>query len=165
MSSYATPTDLSNLALPSGAIPAFQTTAIQQAHLDAASDTVDSYIADQCTLPLIAPFPASIKMRVCQIAAYTLLIARGYNPDNGPDELMKMQHDGAMEWLEKVAAGKIRPPLNDSSPGGIVGGPNVQQASVQGGSSQASVGGPTNIINGGTVVLGPPSLRGWNGSR
>lgn len=160
MSSYATYADLNALTLPSGALPAYLTTLIQQQHLDAASDLVDSFIANWCTLPLVNPIPQSIKMKCCQIAAFTLLSARGYNPDNGQDEMMKMQHDQAMEWLALVSEGKVRPPIVDSAPGGIVGGPNALQASTQS-TTQASTGGPQSINANGTVVLGPPSLRGW----
>lgn len=159
MSSYAFPADLNNLALPAGALPAQFTPTIQQLHLDAASDTVDSYLADQVTLPLTGTIPLSIKMKVCQIAAYTLLVARGYNPDNGQDELMKANYDDAIAWLEKISKGEVRPPLTDSAPGGVPGGPNIQQVQTPGG-TQSSVGGPIRSTQDG-VVIGPPRLRGW----
>lgn len=161
MSSYCTPQDLNVLAMPSGGLPPFQNASVQQIHLDTASDTVDSYLADQVTLPLTGTIPLSIKMKVCQIAAYTLLVARGYNPENPANETMKMQYDEAISWLESIAAGKIKPPLTDSSPdGGVSGGPDVLQIQPDF-TSQDQVNGRRFVRSGG-VRLGPPTLRGWN---
>lgn len=166
MSSYCTPGDLAKLAMPTGGLAPFQTTEIVQLHLDTASDTVDSYLADQVTLPLVAPFPLSIKMRVCQIAAYTLLVQRGYNPDVGGDkDPLEKAYDAAMVWLESISEGKIKPPLVDSSPNAVAaaGGPDVLQVSVGHDQSQARVPGEDRFVHsgGGTVRVGTPRLRGF----
>lgn len=163
MSRYATPADLSDLAMPQGGLPPYQTAAIQQRHLDAASDVVDSYLADQVTLPLTGTVPSSIVMRACQIAAYTLLVARGYNPERGQDEQMKAAHDGAIDWLIAISKGEVKPPLTDSSPSGVAdGGPDVLQVSTQQVGSMPSLPGEERVvISGGGVRIGPPRLRGF----
>lgn len=145
MSSYATTTDLYNLALPAAALPTYIGSVMQQSMLDTCSDIVDSYIGARFRLPLTTP-TASVKYAVCALAAYKLLLIRGYNPEVGKDEAIKSAHDEQIKWLEGVADGSINPPSLDSSPGGVIGGPFTAQVTVD---------------DSGAVSVAAPTLRGW----
>lgn len=159
MSSYCTPTDLYTLALSQVSLAPDQTDDIVQSMLDTASDTVDSYLADQMKLPLTGTIPQSVKMKVLHIAAYWLLVKRGYNPVNPQHETTRLLYEDAIAWLERVADGKIRPPVTDSTPSGVnPAGPTILQENTLP-NAQTQLPGPQKIV--GRVVIGPPRLRGW----
>lgn len=162
MSSYATPTDLHNLAMPARGLASYQTPTVQQLHLDTASDLVDTYLANQVTLPLTGTIPKTLVMKVCQIAAWTLLVQRGYNPQNPDDDSLKAGYDASIVWLESVSKGEIKPIITDSSPGGLAnGGPDVLQVTaVPGGVGSGNF--PNSGRGGRPVfVIGSPRPRGF----
>lgn len=164
MSRYATPEDMHNLAMPMRGLAPYQTATVQQLHLDTASDTIDTYLANQVTLPLTGTIPLSIKMKVCQIAAWTLLVQRGYSPQNPDDDSLKAGYDTAMDWLVAVSKGEIKPIITDSSPSGLAdGGPDVLQVTaVPGGVGSRSLSNPSGTGSGrGGFVIGSPRLRGF----
>ncbi len=168
MSSYATPTDLANLALPAGSLPAFVTTPIQQNHLDAASGIVDSFLGAKVRLPLVGTPPLEIKLRVCQLAAFTLLLLRGYNPDVAVDEQVYRMYEDAMNWLKAIARGEVNPVVTDSGTPGVQGGggPFTQQVNTgtTSASSQGTLTGQVTVDSSGdtgTVAVGSPRIRGW----
>jgi len=115
VSRYATPTDLANLAINSGALTGISSDD-QQSALDAASGLADGYLRARFILPLVAPFSQDLVRAVCGIAAYDLLTRRGYNPiAEGANDNWRLRYKDAIGWLEKVAAGNIAPALTDSS--------------------------------------------------
>lgn len=138
MSQYATTTNLQNLGLPAAALTSVSTT-IQDEHLVKASGVVDSYLRGRTTLPLVAPYPDEIIDATCRIAAYTLLVRRGFNPD-AYDANFRALYEDAIRWLKDVSAGRA----------------NLAQAAD---TSTAREGAPR--IQSGEQSTTPSQLRGW----
>lgn len=147
MSSYATLAHLAQFGVPSSALSGISPDA-QQAALDAASTRADGYLKNHFKLPITTP-SIDLVEAICRIAAYNLLSVRGYNPETGGDTNLRDRFLDAVKWLEGVARGSITPDLQDSSPGGVLGGPYVVQ-------SQLSDSGGASVI-----VAGSPRARGW----
>lgn len=101
---YATRTDLTTHGLSSAAIAGVSTTA-QDAALDAASKTADSYLRARYATPLTT-YGTDLTRAVCQIAAWDLLSVRGYDPARGGDEAVRLRAEDAMRWLRDLGAGK-----------------------------------------------------------
>jgi phage gp36-like protein len=80
-----------------------------QAGLDAASTLADDYIGPRGQLPLQLPYPPSLVIAVCQIAAYEILSVRGLNPAANGDTNLRDRRDDAMRWLEQVRTQQISP--------------------------------------------------------
>lgn len=113
---YATRTDLSQLGLNASTLTQVDT-ATQDAALTAASALADSYLNAVFTLPLLS-YGKDITRAVAQIAAFDLLVTRGYNPDAGSDKVVKDRYDAAIAWLESIAEGEAIPTVVDSTSGG-----------------------------------------------
>lgn len=150
MSSYATPADFEAYGLPRDAWGERSDDEIQ-AKLDSACSTADSYLdspTSKFTLPLIAPFPESLKDAVCRITAYNLPSVQGYNPE-GQSENLRLRYEDAIRWLEGIAAGRITPVgVTDSSSTG------------NGASGVPYVVSPQYDC-GGNFVADTPKPRGW----
>lgn len=134
---YATPIDLASFALSPAFLSPISVTD-QTTSLGAASDIADGYLAQHFTLPLIAPYPIDLKIRVCEIAAYYLAARRGYSADAVADVSIKDRYDNAIKWLEKIARGEITPKFSDSSQGAIVGGAFVTTSTQRGYSNRGN---------------------------
>lgn len=104
MAMYASTTDLANLGLPAEALSGVSLT-VQEAHLTKASGKIDSYLRSRHSLPLGAPYPDEVIDCCVSLAAYTLLVRRGFNPDEY-DSNFRQQYDDALEWLRDLAAGR-----------------------------------------------------------
>lgn len=123
MSARATLADLAALNLPPAATEGMTSGDLQQ-HLDAASATVDGYLRGRHVLPLSSPPPAEIVAVECNIAAYTIVSRRGFDPANGTDANLRMRYQDALDWCRNVAAGRIclssaadaTPALHDGRP-------------------------------------------------
>jgi len=50
-----------------------------------------------------------VRERGAEIALWRIIRARGLQPQGADVELLKMAHDDALKWLEKIMMGKIRP--------------------------------------------------------
>ena len=107
MSRYATTTDLTRLGLPSEALSAVPS-ATQEDSLDAMSAIADGYLASRYALPLSA-WGDDLRAQVSRLAAYDLMVTRGYDPAVGADENLLLRHDHAMRWLRDVASGAVSP--------------------------------------------------------
>lgn len=82
----------------------------------AASDEAAGYLASAFTLPMVA-WDRDLRMHGANMAVYTLIRPRGYDPDSGQDTLIRDGYDRALKWLDRIAAGKLRPPgMIDSTP-------------------------------------------------
>lgn len=112
---YATRTDLTRFGLPSGALTGIAD-ATQDAALEAASDVADSYMRSRYTLPLTG-YGDDLKRAVCAIAAWDLLSTRGYDPNRGSDEAVRMRADDAKGWLKDISAGKAAVSGGVTTPG------------------------------------------------
>lgn len=119
MPTYATTADLALYGLNAVALEGVPT-ATQTAALDAASSVLDGYFAGQATLPLVT-WGIDVKQRTCEIAAFTILVGRGYNPEAGADQTVKQRADDAIKWAEHVAAGNVSPQWTDSSASATAG--------------------------------------------
>lgn len=92
----------------------------QQAALDAASDTADSYMRGRYRLPLVSFDDAALKRAVVSIAFYDMLSTRGFNPQTGADSNIAMRNMDAIAWLVRVQKQEAHPnvvPAADQSPG------------------------------------------------
>lgn len=163
MSSYATLSDLTTFGIPAASLAGISNL-ILQAHLDAASNLIDSYIGAKFVLPLVT-WNTAITMKVVQIAEYTLLVTRGFDPENSPDKEVLMAYDQAIKWCEGISNGEITPIVADSNPQpGQYGGPNTLQMNTsqpstqsrQDGTVESTLDGSSNTQN-----VGPPRQRGW----
>ncbi len=115
MPRYATTTDLVRLGLPSAALSGVSTAA-QEAALDAASAVADGYLASRKALPLSA-WGDDLRTVVTRLAAYDLMVTRGYDPAAGRDDQIRLRHEDAMRWLRDFADGRIdAPSMVDATP-------------------------------------------------
>jgi phage gp36-like protein len=111
---YATRTDLYRLGLREAAFVGIST-ADQDAALEAASDTADSYLRSRYVVPFTG-HGDDLKGAVCRMAAYELLAARGYSPSAGNDESLENRNDKALTWLKDVSAGRAHVSGGNTTP-------------------------------------------------
>lgn len=116
---YATEEDLITWGISDRALQGIEPAMITAA-LDAASRTVDGYIASQYTLPLTA-IGTDLKMHTAWLAAYNLMTSVGYKP-SGNDEILEERQGKAIKWLEGVGAGRVQPAGMAGSAGPTIGG-------------------------------------------
>ena len=141
---YATQSDLSNYGLNPAALATITPTQITAA-LATASSVIDDALRGQYDLPLVK-VGLSITRACAIIAAYDLLVARGFDPSIANDRNFVSRYyeivgdpekpDTAETcWLGKVAAGKLNPDLIDSgagSEGEPTAGPRIASSSQRG---------------------------------
>lgn len=105
---YATLTDLYALGLPlvaMGSVPV----ATQQRCLDARNDYADDKFRARYKLPLLAPYPDSLKQNVCMLAAWDILMIRGYNPSAAADVNIATRGEMALKWFDDVERQRAHP--------------------------------------------------------
>jgi len=119
---YAAISDLTTVVSAAAlAHPTTSSSATQNAALLRASEEIDGYLRDQFTLPL-KQWGSDIVQKSCDIAAYRLICLRGFNPELDGSYLDNYKL--AVSWLKDVAAGKVVPDVQDSSPNGAPGVPS-----------------------------------------
>jgi len=112
VAAYADRTDLYRLGIREDAL-GDTSTDDQDAALEAASRTADSYLASQLTVPLTGTITLDVKSAVCRLAAYDLISGtRGFNPESDPS--LRDRYSDALRWLEGVSKGLIRPQVAPS---------------------------------------------------
>lgn len=124
---YAQISDLITYGLPSTALGVLTTTQ-QNAALEQASRKLDSFFAARYGndgVPLLE-WDTNVTEACAKIAAYDLLVVRGFNPASGADINIRNRHDDAMRWAEKVQKQQAHPRLVPAVPTQ----PTYQQASV-----------------------------------
>ena len=121
MSQYATETNLADYGLPSTALTSL-TTAQKNAFLTQASATIDTYLRAHHTLPIsgeVGPpntYPGELVEACVAIAAWRILVFRGFNPDQF-DEVYRTRYEDAMAWLRDAAKGLVNlDPSADATP-------------------------------------------------
>lgn len=115
MTRYATTTDLARVGIGAAALSGVSTAA-QEAALDAASALADGYLCSRFTLPLSA-WGADLTGAVARMAAWEVLRVRGYDPQAGGDEAVRLGYTDSMRWLEGVQAGRVSPQgVTDATP-------------------------------------------------
>lgn len=105
MAQYATTADLAALGLPAQAL-ANVPIAVQNDHLEKSSARIDSYLVNQYTLPLTIPYAAVIVETCAVMAAYSILVWRGFNPDEY-DASFRLRFEDCIGWLEGLARGVV----------------------------------------------------------
>ncbi len=107
MARYAETTDLVRFGLPSAALTGVST-ATQEAALEAASEVARGYLREKYSLPL-ASWADDLRRCVCAVAAYDLMVTRGFAPSAANDEHLRLRYEDAMRWLRDISAGHIIP--------------------------------------------------------
>lgn len=112
---YATPTDLDTLG-PSALANESVSNVDKGAALAGATGELDDYLNGRYTLPLTA-WGDSLRQHTVNIAAYRLLVKRGWSPVSPEDETVRTNFNDALEWALLVKDEKIQPPdIIDSTP-------------------------------------------------
>lgn len=111
---YATTTDLTRLGVPTKALEGVSAEA-KEAALSSASSLADGYLAAQFNLPL-TEWGDDLTGHICSIAAWQILKVRGIDPEGRADNAIRMSYEDAIDWLERIAAGRLSPQFTDSTP-------------------------------------------------
>jgi phage gp36-like protein len=112
---YALPSDIVRYGLPASALEGIPAAVLADFCL-AASEEASGYLASAYTLPL-ANWGTDLRKHVARMVAYDVMSWRGYDPDSGKDDLLSKNRDMAIEWLNRVANGKLRPiGVEDATP-------------------------------------------------
>lgn len=112
---YAERTDLVRFGLTAEALEDVPT-ATQDEALDAASAVLDGYVASRKKLPLSA-WGDDLRRYACGIAAYDIMVTRGYDPHAGNDENLRKRFDDALDWGVRFSAGRVESPeMVDATP-------------------------------------------------
>jgi phage gp36-like protein len=127
MSQYANIADLQSpaLGLPPRALSGVTNADIQAALVEA-SAFADQLLSLRYELPLTA-WTNDLKRAVCHIAAYDLMVGRGFNPQAGSsDEHLRLRYEDAVRMLKMVSQGNANligvvdsssPPDSDAAAG------------------------------------------------
>lgn len=111
---YAIRTDFEQLGLPPDALDALDARvpgSVARA-LDAASTLADGYLRARYVLPLAA-FGDDLTHAVCAVAAASLMMTLGLDPESPDATLIRERSKEARRWLEMVAAKKIHPTITE----------------------------------------------------
>jgi len=112
---YATPDDFDALAPSAAAAEDFSIEEKAKA-LASASGEASGYLNARYTLPLTA-WGDDLRQHVVNIAAYRLLVRRGWSPVAPEDDTVRTGYTDALAWLAKVKDERISPPdIVDSTP-------------------------------------------------
>lgn len=112
---YCEPSDIWTHGIPK---PAVQNVPLEQLAEKclSASDEAAGYLASAYELPMVS-WGNDLRKHVARMATYELMSSRGYKPDSGKDDQIRMGYDDALKWLNRIAAGHLRPPgMVDSAP-------------------------------------------------
>lgn len=133
MAAYATVDDLHAFGINKAAIANMSLVDDINPVLEAASRTVDSYLAKQMTVPLVF-VGGDVKRATCIIAAWDLMSGRGFNPDAGTAEVLETRYEQIIKWLTLIAEGTVEPQPDPDEGGGAAGAasPKVTSASSRG---------------------------------
>jgi len=111
---YITDAELLQLGLPGDALIAVDV-AVRDEARKAASDRASAAFKKHHTLPITA-WGADVKRSVAHVAAYDLMVYRGFDPSSESGQLIVKRHDDAIQFFRDVARGILEPvDLVDSS--------------------------------------------------
>lgn len=114
---YATLADLYAFGLPLVAMGSVSV-ATQQRVLDGRNDYADDKFRARYRLPLLTPYPDSLKLHICMLAAWDLLMIRGYNPGAAADVNIATRGEMALKWFDDVERQRAHPAVIESSGAG-----------------------------------------------
>jgi len=116
MTAYALLTDLYTYGMPLVAMGSVSR-ATQQAILDGRNDYADDKLRARYRLPLVAPIPLSLKQNICMLAAWDVLMVRGYNPAAAADANIATRGEMALKWFDDVERQRAHPNVVESGGG------------------------------------------------
>jgi phage gp36-like protein len=105
---YTTPDQFRAIGLPARALEELEDAQILE-FLEADAGTMDSYLSEATALPLTEPYPAVLAKCNCDLACYSILLWRGYNPETY-DTNYQARAEHWIKWLEGVANGSVSLP-------------------------------------------------------
>ena len=121
---YAQVSDLTDLGISREALARLDDDQKRGA-LQSASDEIDMALRSKFVMPLMS-WGADIKQLCVDIAVWRLMRARGYNPESGADQTIRMAYEDATSKLTKIANGTLTPNVVDSTPAAVAGEPSAQ---------------------------------------
>ena len=119
MASFCTVAQLLQYALPQEAVQNLSNAQLQ-AECDAASTLATGYLNGRYPNG-VATWDIDLSMNVAYIAAYNILAARGYNPEQGADSIYRDRWVAAIEWLKGVQRQAIHPNITPNPTGTPLG--------------------------------------------
>jgi phage gp36-like protein len=135
----------------------------KQRAMDSANALVDSYLAARFQLPL-ARWGEDVKRAAATIATYYVLLKRGFSPEAGDAEQIRLSYEDTLKWLRLVADGVLTPDVVDAAGEGELGTATGAEAKgfVRSPDSDRVVGGGFFDKEGYTTGgVGPSRRRGW----
>ncbi len=132
MAAYATLADLYAFGLPLVAMGSVSV-ATQQRILDGRNGYADDKLRARYLLPLGTPYPTSLTQNVCMLAAWDVLMIRGYNPGAAADENIATRGQMALDWFNDVERQRAHPDVVEAtSPSPAYAAPQVISKPLQG---------------------------------
>lgn len=127
---YASPADIVRHAVPETSIA--ELTATQRADaLVSATDMAEGYLSSAYEIP-IEEWGEDLRSATARLAAATLFRVRGADPQ-GPDAIVFDGESKAIQWLDRIANGRLKPPaIVDSTPNDTEGGSYLYTNTVRG---------------------------------
>lgn len=127
---YASPTDLTSLAVVANGIAELTATQIALA-LIAATAMAEGYVAAAFEMPITA-WGYDLRKATAELAAAILFRARGVDPQ-GPDAVVFDAESKALKWLDRLSDGRLKPPdITDSTADDHEGGSFLVTATKRG---------------------------------
>lgn len=128
---FAEPKDLVGTQLPATVLDEIPMGA-QLEGLLAATDEAHDYICSAFTPPITA-WGNSLRMHTAALGRYAVMNGKGFDPENPTDELIRLGRTDAIQWLDRVSQGKLKPPdIVDSTPDVHEGGAFVVSGESRG---------------------------------
>lgn len=128
---YIDPAHITKYAVPEHSIAEISASARAEACI-AVTGEAEGYIAGAYELPLVSWDDEALRMHVSRIAAALLFSQRGCEPQ-GADASVFLERERAIEWLNRVANGRLKPAgIVDTTPETFEGGSVVLSAPSRG---------------------------------
>ena len=99
---YATQADLEQHGYPSGVLAGLDSPTIDAA-LERASQDADGALRGAGYRTPLATWSADLTGAVVAIAAWYLMVRRGFDPDAAQDAVFRVRYEDAQKWLSEVA--------------------------------------------------------------
>lgn len=117
---YCLPADVTRFSMPARALDSLSLSEQLDACI-AATDKAAGYVGNAYRLPLKA-WGDDLRSATACLAGAQLLSFRGVDPE-GPDAVVFQREEGAVEWLNRLANGRLSPPgIVDQTPETFEGG-------------------------------------------
>lgn len=121
---YATQTDLDAHGYPSGVLAGLDPPTIEAA-LERASQEADGALRGAGYRTPLATWSADLTGAVVAVAAWYLMVRRGFDPDSPHDAVFRVRFEDAQKWLSEVANRRrqvalcTEPPAPDPAPAAV----------------------------------------------